>query len=491
MVFASVRQGPIGDSRLVETDKAAAQKIAGVLAVFEMPIWAGAVATNWWAANRAVEAMKPVFATSGTMLDSGGIEGALAEALDEGEPNRRFERGDVEAALAGGPLFRSHYDVDVAPNAPLETLTATARMTGDRLEVWAPTQAPVFARAAAARAAGIDPSQVTLYRTFVGSGYGRKIETAAIEQAVAMAIQVKRPVQLVWSRIEETLQDTFRPPARATMVARMEHDGRVTAWHARIAAPSAEAQVIARLRGEADGGDGAEAVAGATPPYAIPAVAVDHVRVTTGLRLGLWRSGAHSYTTFFTECFVDELARQAKMEPFSFRMQMLGENPRLARVLSTASALGGWDGGGPGSNMGIAAYSAYGSHAAILVEAGIGKDQRIKVDRAFCVVDCGDVVNPDIVRQQIEGGIVYGIAGATGRPIGFEGGLASATGFGDLGLPRLADTPDVSVEIMRSEAEPGGVTELAVPIVAPAIANALFAATGQRLRSLPLVPGSE
>ncbi len=150
------------------------------------------------------------------------------------------------------------------------------------------------------------------------------------------------------------MQDTFRPPARATMVARMERDGRITAWHARIAAPSAEAQVIARLRGEAgaDGEAETAAVAGAVPPYSIPSVAVDHVPVQTGLRLGLWRSGAHSYTAFFTECFVDELARQAKMEPLSFRMQMLGDNPRLARVLSTAAALGGWDGGGPGSNMG-------------------------------------------------------------------------------------------------------------------------------------------
>ena len=219
------------------------------------------------------------------------------------------------------------------------------------------------------------------------------------------------------------------------------------------------------------------------PPYAIANVAVDHVPVEIGMATGLWRSGAHSYTCFFTECFVDELARAAGLEPLSFRMRMLGQNQRLARVLQTATAIGGWDGGPPGSGMGIAAHSAFGSHVATLVEIEIGRDQRIRVQRAVCAVDCGRIINPEIVRQQIEGGIIHGIAAATGDPIEIVDGTPTARSIGAYRLPTLRDSPEVTVELIESDEEPGGVTELAVPTAAPAVANALFSLTGQRQRT--------
>lgn len=491
MVYASVRHGPRGNSRLVKVDRAAAEKVPGVLAVFDAPRWAGAAATNWWAANRGVEAMRPVFETR-EAASGERIATALADALaDDG--NRVFEKGDVAAALEGANGLGASYSVGLAPNLPLEPLTATARLTGDRLEIWAPTQAPGLARAAAARAAGLPEARVTLYPMLIGSGYGRKLETAAIEQAAVMASRMKRPVQLVWSRIEESMQDTFRPPARAEMRARLGEQGNILGWESRIAVPSTADQVTSRL-GSGDSGSGnaenPSAVAGAVPPYAIPAVAVDHLPADIGLDTGLWRSGAHSYTAFFTECFVDELAREAQIEPLSFRMQMLGQNPRLARVLSTAAALGGWDGGGSGSSLGIAAHSAFGSHIATLVEVEVSAAQRVRVLRAIAAVDCGRVINPDIVRQLIEGGIIYGIAGAAGNPIAMENGLPDRRYMRDFAIPRLADTPEITVEIIPSEEDPGGITELGVPSVAPAMANAVFALTGQRLRSLPLVLGS-
>lgn len=493
LVYASVRAGPRGRSRLVEIDRPAAKAIPGLLAIFENPDWAGAAATNWWAANRAVEAMKPVFQGDGALPGSESVDAALAEALDGEGGERLFVQGDVEEAFKGGQGFRAHYSAGFAPNAPMETLTATARLTGDRLEVWAPTQVPGLARAAAARAAGLAEARVTVYPMLIGSGYGRKLETRAIEQAVVMAATLKRPVQLVWSRVEETMQDTFRPPALATLSASIGERGMLRGWQARIAAPATVAATIDRLRsGEAGDKDKSDvsAIAGAVPPYAIPAVAIDHLPADIGVETGIWRSGAHSYTAFFTESFIDELSRKARVEPLSFRMQMLGANPRLARALSTAAALGGWDGGAPGSSMGIAAHSAFNSHVAILVEVTVDSAQRLKVNRAVAAVDCGRVVNPTIVRQLVEGGIVYGISGATGYGIHIETGLPDARHIGALGLPRLADCPDIIVEIIPSGEEPGGVTELAVPPVAPAIANALFALTGQRLRSLPLVLGS-
>jgi isoquinoline 1-oxidoreductase beta subunit len=490
MVFASVMSGPIGDSRVLRIDRAAAEKVPGLLRIFEQERWAGAVATNWWAADKAVRALRPVFRTHGALADSAAIEGRLKAALESGEGSRLYDSGDVDEAFAGGGEVVERYSAGVAPSAALETLTATARWTGTRLEVWAPTQAPGLARAAAARAGGIEEREVTIYPMLIGGGYGRKLETAAIEQAVFMAREMKRPVQLVWSRAEETMQDSFRPPAVAVIRARVAEGGLIAAWHTRIAAPATNAQVIGRLRGEAGGVEAeSAAVDGAVPPYAIPAIAVEHLPADVGLRTGVWRSGAHSYTAFFTESFVDELARKAGIEPLSYRMGMLTGNARLARALSTAAALAGWDGGAKGSAMGLAAHSAFGSHAALVLEANVGEDQRIRVSRAVCAVDCGRVINPDIVKQLVEGGIIYGIAGATGARIEFERGLPSVRSLRGMGLQRLADSPEITVEIIESQEEPGGVTELAVPVVAPAIANAIFAATGQRLRSIPLAMG--
>jgi isoquinoline 1-oxidoreductase beta subunit len=491
MLFASVRGAPAPGARLVKLDREAASRVPGFAGVFDSGGWVAALASNWWAADRALQALNPGWDLGTIAPSDEGERDALVAALEAGEGSRVFEQGDVGAVYAAGPVLRSTYSAAPMANAPLETLCATARFTGDQLEVWAPTQAPGIARDAAARVAGLPAGQVTLYPMLIGGGYGRKVEVAAIEQAVVLARQAKRPVQVVWSRAEETVQDTLRPAARAQLTARMAEGGVVLGWQARIAAPDPAWQLEARLGPDARLLRGpAYPVAGAVPPYSIPAVAVDHLPAATKARAGLWRSGAHGYTAFFTECFVDELARIATIEPLSFRMQMLGENPRLARCLSSAAALGGWDGGQPGSALGIAAHSAFGSHIATLVEIEVEADQRIRVLRAMSAVDCGRVVNPNIVRQQIEGGLLFGISAATGTAIRFESGVVSARGFGDLDFPTLARSPEVTVELLPSEEPPGGVTELGVPTAAPAVANALFALTGQRVRTLPLAIGS-
>jgi isoquinoline 1-oxidoreductase beta subunit len=490
MVYASVRAGADEDDRLVGWNKAAALAVPGVFGVFDAPGWVACVATDWWAADRGVEALQSRWTVARPDVDSDSIDRALNHALDKDEGRRVHARGDLADAFEGGHVLRGHYRAGPAANASLETLTATARLGGDRLEIWAPTQAPGLARAAAARVAGLSEGQVTLYPTLAGGGYGRKLETRAIEQAAMLAVRTRRPVQLVWSRLEESVQDSFRAPAKAQLLARLDEEGVILGWQARIAAADTGAQLAERLQG---GGTAMAAIgdptAGAVPPYAIPAVVVDYLPADTGIRVGGWRSGAHSYTAFFTESFMDELARLSGVEPLSFRMQMLGDNPRLARCLTTAATLGGWDGGVPGSSMGIACHSAYGSHIAALVEVEVGADQTVRVLRSVCAVDCGRIVNPNIVRQQIEGGLIFGIAAATANPIGFEHGRPDGRGFGDFGFPGLAASPEVTVELLESDEEPGGVTELGVPVAAPAIANALQALTGRRLRSLPLAVG--
>lgn len=488
MLYAAVRSGPPG-SRLAGLDKAAAERVPGALHVVENLDWVAVAGLTSWAAQMALDALRPRFEGPAGPSDA-DIAATLARALGEGEPVRVAEIGAADAA-PGASTITAQYSAGPAPNAALEPLVATARATGDRLEIWAPTQAPALARAAAARAAGLPTSNVTLYPTFVGSGYGRKIEMDAIAQAAVLTVKLGRPVQLTWPRVQEIAQDRMRPPAAARIAVEVVAGGRIQGWEARIAAPATATEVAERLgvptrivRPDR------AAAAGAVPPYAIPRVLIDHVPAAIGMPTGLSRGGAHAYTCFFTESMIDEVARAAGIEPLSFRMGLLGSNPRLARALTTATSIGGWDGGQRGSSMGLAALSAYGSHIGTLVEIEIGADQRIRVTRAVCAVDCGRVVNPDIVRQQIEGGLIHGISAALAPPLTIANGTPMATNISELGLLSLRDAPEVSVKLLDSDEDPGGITELAVPTAAPAIANALHALTGGRLRHLPLRLGS-
>ncbi|MGZ8347376.1 MAG: molybdopterin cofactor-binding domain-containing protein, partial [Allosphingosinicella sp.] len=489
MVHVAVRSTPPGGRR-VAIDKAAADAVWDALTVIENPGWIAVAAGNWWAAAKALDALRPRYEAPTNLPSSAALAGALSEAVESGEADQLFATGNADQAFAGASPLSARYAVGVAPSAAIEPLTATARLIGDRLEIWAPTQAPGLALAAAARAVGFPEGLVTLYPVLIGGGYGRKLEMDAIEQAAIIAVKLGRPVQLTWPRIQEIERDRMRPPAAARMSAWISPTA-LLGWQARIAVPDTGAELARRL-GVAgsffrpDGGP----TAGAVPPYAIPNVSIEHVPVEIAIGTGQWRSGAHSYTCFFTECFIDELARAAGLEPLSFRMRMLGQNPRLARVLQTATAIGGWDGGPAGSGMGIAVHSAFGSYVATLVEIEVSREQRIRVQRAVCAVDCGRIVNPEIVRQQIEGGIIHGISAAVGEPVEIVNGTPTARSIGAYRLPILRDSPEVTVELIESDEESGGITELAVPTAAPAVANALFSLTGQRHRTLPLIVGS-
>lgn len=493
MVFAAIRQGPTGSVRLAGVDTAAADRVPGVLSVVETPRWVAAVANNWWAANRALDAMRPRFRTAGPLLGDAAIDAALRRALD-GPGDRIAMRGDLGTAFRGATVQVADYQVAAAAHAAPEPVAATASWADGRLQLWLPTEAPEAARAAAAAAIDVAPSQVTVHPMPVGGGFGRGLTPEAAGQAAVLAARLKRPVQLQWSRVEDIVHDPVRPPVHARMTGKLG-GGRVQAWQAKIAVPSYGRAVAAALLGGHDaarglvtrGPDGF-AVAGAEPPYAIADLAVDHHPVELDLGIGYLRGGAHGYTCFITESFVDELARAAYVEPFSFRMSMLGGNARLARCLSTVASIGGWQGGEPGTGQGLAAHAAFGSAIAVMAEAR-GENGRVKVDRLIAVVDAGRLINPDIVRQQIEGGLVFGLSLALGAAPGLSAGLTRARRLSELRLPRLADCPEISVELLPSDADPGGVSELAVPPVAPAVANALFAATGRRYRRLPIQMG--
>lgn len=493
MLFAAIRQGPVGGGRLVGFDAAAADRVQGVIAVVDTPDWLAAVATNWWAANRALDAMRPRF-ERGSGLGDAMIAAALDRAFQQ-DGDRIVARGDLAAAFAGATVQAADYRVAAAATAALEPVAATAAWEDGRIALWLPTLAPESARRAVAAALDLSPDRVIVHPMPVGGGSGRGLDSRAAVQAATLAARLKRPIQLCWSRIEDLVRDRFRPPARARLTAKLA-GGRIEAWQAKIAAPAYGRAVAADLlpgrpvlhllgAGAADG----FAVAGAEPAYAIPHLAVDHHPADLDLPIGYARGAAHGYTAFFTESFVDELAHSAGADPFTFRMAMLSGAPRLARCLSAAAALGGWQGGTAGTGQGLACHSAFGSHIAVVAEART-ENGRIKVDRLAAAVDAGRLIHPDIVRQQIEGGLIVGLAAALGSAPGLEAGLPRARRLGDLGLPRLADAPDISVELVASDEDPGGVSELAVPAVAPALANALFAATGRRYRQLPVELGA-
>jgi isoquinoline 1-oxidoreductase beta subunit len=492
MVHAAIRQAPIG-GRLIAVDRAAADRIFGVLQIVEQPGWVAAVATTWWAAAKALDAMRPRFATPvDRLIDSAAIDRALAAALEA--PGARIaSAGDLAAVFGGAQVVTTDYAVAPAAHAAVETMSATAAYRGGRLELWMPTAAPGLARDAAARASGIAPSDVIVHPMLAGGSFGANLEAEAGAQAAVLAVTLKRPVALVWSRGEDSLHDRFRPPARARMAARLGGNGAILGWSAKIAAPATGRELADRIMPGAlsaaaevaTSGD-RYAVAGALPAYRIPAYAIDHHQAEIGLPTGHLRGGAHGYTAFFTECFIDELAQAASAEPLSYRIGMLGGQVRLARCLSTAAALGGWDGGVRGSAQGIACHAFRGSYIAVLAEAQVGDGGRIKVDRLVAAVDCGRMINPDLVRQQIEGGLLFGMAAALGASTAVARNLPTTRGFAGLDLPLLDDTPDITVEFIRSDDAPGGVGDLGVPAVAPAIANALQSATGRRIRRLPL-----
>jgi isoquinoline 1-oxidoreductase subunit beta len=498
MAYAAIRHGPIGEATLAGYDKDAAQGVRGLITLVRNPGWIAAVATNWWAAETALTRVDARFSAR-SRVDSTALTEGMDRAMRTGAATRVHARGDPESYLTGRLALQLRYDVAPALHATIETATATARWRDGRLELWIGTQAPQAAREAAARALDIDPRQVVLYPMPLGGSFDRRLESDHAAQVALIAQACGRPVQLMWSRKQEHIAGRPRPPAVAVLGANVDAEGRIGGWRARIAVPpaarefgrrllahDAPADAIAAVAGQAD----PLAIEGAVPPYVIEHIAIDHVPARVALPSGRMRGNAHGYTAFFNECFVDELAHRARREPLAYRMAMLGNDPRLAECLQLVATLSGWGGGGDNSGQGLACH-LIGPHATggrIAVVASARREpQGVRVDKLSAVVDIGRIVNLDIARQQIEGGLIFGLGLALGCSTGYEAGLPVSGRIGALGLPVLADCPTMDVEFVRSDAAAFDSGELGVAAVAPAVANALFSATGVRLRQLPLV----
>lgn len=488
MVYASVRSGPPGDSRLVSADEKAGQASRGVHRIVRKDRWIAAVGESWWAANRALNAMKPRFETRGGLVDTAGIRKALDRALREGPSADAADRGDAPGALGGKNVVTAEYEAPMLAHASPETLNATARLSGDLCEIWTATQSATLVKQAVAVALDIPAERVVVYPTLVGGGFGRMIETEPAVQAALLAREMKRPVQLVWSRFQDSVHDGMRPPMKARLRAALTPDKTIASWEATIAAPDGVAAVARALMPGLEMEDDARAgaIAGAVPLYEVQALKVTHRLARIGVEPGLWRSGAHSATAFFNECFIDALAQQAGLDPLTFRLRMLRGKPRHAEVLKTAAGVGGYAPFAGEIAQGIALHETDGAIVAVLAEIAITKDQAVRVSRLVCAVDCGRVVNPDLVTQQIEGGAIFALDGLLRGGVDWRRGLPEQVDIGKLRLPLIGDAPEIEVSIIKSDAPPESMSGAAVPPVAPAVVNAVNAATGQRIQTLPL-----
>lgn len=517
MVHAAIAHAPQGDAVLSSYDKQAAASVKGLVGVVKAKRWLAAVATTWHAADKAVTAMEPRFKAAGRVVDSTTIDGLLDRALHKGAPSRIAADGNPDELLHK-PSLSARYDIAPALHAPLETATATARLEHGKLELWIATQAPEQAARAAARAAGVARRAVVVYPMHAGGSFDARLDTRIAAEVAAIARAVGRPVQLVWSRWQETLAGYPRTPVAALLSAAMGPDKRqMLGWLSRIAQPATSIESGARLldgmgaadamaaaKGQAD----ALACEGALPLYSIPEKAVDHVPVPLSLPTARYRGNAHVLSAFFTESFIDECAHFARTEPLSFRVSMLSGQPRLVTCLQRVARMAMWGGGADASGQGIACHRMdlrapplAGPDSAGTGDAGKGLRSgfiavvatarqdagAIRVDRLSAYVDIGRVVNGDIARQQIEGGLMFGLAQAIGGTTAWARGVPQAGRLAELGLPLLADCPKVDIAFADSNADPFDPGELGTVAVAPAIANALFSATGLRFRRLPLL----
>ncbi len=470
-VYAAIRHAPPGvEARPLKVGS----RPEGALGLVTGPGWVALAAPTWWQARTLLAGLDLEWPAPADPADDASIERRLRAALADAPP-----------PAGTGRLVEATYAVPFLSHAALEPDNATARVEGGRAEVWAPTQSARMLRWNVARALGLPEEAVEIHPTQVGGGFGRKAECMAGVQAALVARELGRPVQLIWSREEEFIGGPFRPAAVAVMRARLASDGAIEAWDARVACGSVGQSFMRRnlpLIDPGDGPDGASISGLDAPYYAMGNRTTAHVNVKVPQRLGFWRSVEHSFTAFFVESFIDELAAAAGQDPMAYRLALLKDSPRHAAVLRAAGEAAGY---APGKGLGVALHESFRSIVAEIAEVEPGAEPRVR--RVACAIDCGRAVNPDQVRAQMEGSIIFGQSAALWGRVGFAGGMVETVNLDSYRLAQLADAPAISVTILANAGRaPGGVGEPGLPPIAPAIANAL-AASGARPRSLPIV----
>ena len=490
MKIATLRASPVIGGRLRHADSAAALKVRGVRQVVLLDDLAAVIGDDMWAATQGLAALHVEWDGGGDIHANQARLWADLEEASHGPGVTAQRTGDAAQALVRGEPVEAVYELPFLAHAPMEPMNCTVHATPGACEIWVGTQAPGFAQAGAAGVLGLQPAQVTIHNHLIGGGFGRRLEVDGVIKAARIAQKVDGPVKVVWTREEDIRQDIYRPLYHDRLRAVVE-GGRVTAWHHRVTGPS----ILARWLppGFKDGID-PDAIEGAVkPPYDFADVLVEYVRHETPVvTVGFWRGVGPNSSVFSAECFLDLLARRSRVDPLAFRRNMLQGNPRALRVLELAAAKAAWGTPArpPGADarigQGIALLDGFGSFLAAVVEVAVADDGDVRVRRIVCAADVGVVVNPDTVVAQIQGGTIFGLGTVLYDAITIADGRVQQSNFHDFRLPRIDDIPAIETHLVPSTEKPGGIGEPGTVVVQPAIANAVFAATGIQPTRMPI-----
>ena len=484
--FAVVARPPVVGGKVASFDAAKAKAVPGVRHVVEVPSGVAVVADSTWAAMQGREALGATFlAGPNGGLDSAALKKALAAAPLEPNPVR--SQGLLEQALtASDKVVQSVYELPLLAHATMEPMNATASVAADgSAELWLPTQAPTWAQADVARALGVPLDKVKVHVTFLGGGFGRRSIPDFPVEAALVSKGCGEPVQVLWTREDDMRHDYYRPAGRNELRAGLDTQGRLTGWHHKVRSPSIGRQLFGAA---ARGGGSPDVVEGAIGfPYGgTGAVLIEAAMPEVGLHFGWWRSVYASQNAFPEECFMDELAAVAGKDPLAFRLEHLPPGHRLRGVLQLAADKAGWGKPLPaGRGRGIACHTSFGSHVAEVAEVSVEKG-KVRVHRVVAAVDLGVALNPDSVEHQVEGAIAYGLSAVLRGEITLEKGAVVQGNFDDQQPVRIHEMPEVEVHLVPSTEAPGGIGEPGLPPLAPAVANALYAVTRKRVRSLPI-----
>ena len=485
LLVAVAARCPVFGGQLKKFDAAGARAVPGVLQVVAIHSGVAVVAKDFWSAQRGREALVVTWDEGAqAKLNSAGIRQQFERALKKKGVTARSEGDAAKVLKTAATRIEAVYEASYAAHACMEPMNCTALVKKDSCELWVPTQAQTGAQFVAMQITGLPAEKVKVNTTFLGGGFGRRAEQDFVAEAVQLAMAMGAPVKLIWTREDDMRHDYYRPATLNRLSAALDKDGLPLAWRHEIAGPSIMARVFPGAI--KNGIDNTSVEGAANLPYAIPNLHVSWVMENGSVPVGFWRSVGSSQNAYITECFLDELAAAAGKDPYEYRRALLIKHPRHLGVLELAAQKAGW--GTPlsaGRSRGIAVAEAFGSFCAQVAEVSVEQGQ-VRVHRVVCAIDCGQVVNPDTVVAQMESGIVYGLTAALKGEITVKNGRVEQGNFNDYPLLRFDEMPEIEVHIVASREHPGGVGEPGTPPIAPAVANAVFAATGKPVRKLPI-----
>jgi isoquinoline 1-oxidoreductase subunit beta len=489
--FATLAQSPVFGGRVKSVDDTAAKAVKGVRQVVRLDDAVAVVADHMGAAKKGLAALVVEWDDGpNAKLETAAIVAELDQATrNAGAVAQTI--GDVDRALAGAVTkVEASYELPFLAHATLEPMNCTVDLRKDGCEIWVGTQAIARVQAAAAKVASLPPEKVVVHNHLIGGGFGRRLEADGAARAVEIAKQVEGPVKVVWTREEDIQHDMYRPYWFDRLTAGLDANGMPVAWSNRFAGSS----VLARWAPPAfQNGLDPDTTEGAIDlVYDLPNLHVEYVRVEPpGIPTAFWRSVGPSHNVFVTESFMDELAAAAKQDPVAYRLALLDKTPRAKAVLTLAAEKAGWGQKMPSrSGRGVSVQNAFATYMAHVAEVEVAKDGTVRVRRVVCAVDCGIVVNPDTVRAQIQSAVMFGITAALYGEITVKNGRVEQTNFDSYQMLRIDEAPEVEVYIVQSLEPPGGMGEAGTSAIVPAVANAIFAATGKRLRKMPINPAA-